>query len=338
MSDTILAKNIDTSKLKYSDVKTLSNGSKTVYINYGGDKLTIQTPFMSLPYGVGDWNSADADKKKDDLAGKKYDLHLSFRDWEENSKLRVLLDKMKDIENKLKEDAFNNRLTWFNDDFDDSKALVDRLFTPILKYDKDKKTGKIVGKYPPTLKVKLPYDNKVDDFAFECSDMNGDDIDFKGIMTKLKGAKARLIIQLSGIWMAGGKYGVTWKVVKGTFDLPSKSKYDYIEDSDEEPINKAVEGDDELDEEAMSMANITKKTGALVVDSDEEKDEEEAEEEEEEPVVPEPPKKKGAAPAAKVVIPDAEEEEEELVDSDFDNEPSPPPPPKKKVASKTTRK
>lgn len=329
MSDTILAKNIDTSKLKYSDVKTLSNGSKTVYINYGSDKLTIQTPFMSLPYGVGDWNNADADKKKDDVGGKKYDLHLSFRDWEDNSKLRVLLDKMKDIEAKLKEDAYNNRLTWFNDDFDDSKALVDRLFTPILKYDKDKKTGKIVGKYPPTLKVKLPYDNKVDDFSFECTDMNGDDMDFKSVMTKLKGAKARLIIQLSGIWLAGGKYGVTWKVVKGTFDLPSKSKYDYIEDSDEEHHTKRVEeGDDDLEEEAMSMADITKKTSNLVVDSEEE--EEEA------------PPKKGAAKAS-VVIPVEDEEEEEAEvevdeDSDIDHEPSPPPPPKKKAAAKTTRK
>lgn len=328
MSDTILAKNIDTSKLKYSDVKILSNGSKTVYINYGSDKLTIQTPFMSLPYGVGDWNSADADKKKEDFAGKKYDLHLSFRDWEDNSKLRVLLDKMKDIETKLKEDAFANRLAWFNDDFDDSKALVDRLFTPILKYDKDKKTGKIVGKYPPTLKVKLPYDNKVDDFSFECSDTNGNDIDFKSMMTKLKGAKARVIIQLSGIWMAGGKYGVTWKVVKGTFDMPSKSKYDYIEDSDEELNAAAVEGDDELDEEAMAMANITKKTSTLVVESDDE----------EEPV----PKKKPVA--TKVVVEEPEEDEEEaeeeedLVDSDVDNEPTPPPPPKKKAVSKTTRK
>lgn len=336
MSDTILAKNIDVSKFKYSDVKTLSNGSKTVYVNYGGDKLTIQTPFMSLPYGVGDWNTSDADKKKDDLAGKKYDLHLSFRDYEDNTKLRVLLDKMKEIETKLKEDAFKNRLTWFNDDFDDSKALVDRLFTPLLKYDKDKKTGKIVGKYPPTLKVKLPFDNKVDDFAFDCTDMNGDDLDFKSVMTKLKGAKARLIIQLSGIWMAGGKYGVTWKVVKGTFDMPSKSKYDYIEDSDDEdvPKKKSIEEDEELEEEAMAMANVVSpppKKSAIVVDSDEEDD------------IPPPPKK------VTVPTPKQEEEEEEEeaaedeaaeedVDSEVEEEPTPPPPPKKKVASKTAKK
>lgn len=329
MSNTILAKNIDVSKLKYSDVKTLSNGSKTVYINYGGDKLTIQTPFMSLPYGVGDWNNADAEKKKDDLAGKKYDLHLSFRDFEDNPKLKVLLEKMKEIETKLKEDAFQNRLTWFNDDFDDSKSLVDRLFTPILKYDKDKKTGKIVGKYPPTLKVKLPYDNKVDDFAFECTDMNGDDVDFKGVMTKLKGAKARLIIQLSGIWMAGGKYGVTWKVVKGTFDLPSKSKYDYIEDSEDDAPSKKkterVEEDEELEEEAMAMANAASPPAkTLVVDSEEEDD------------VPPPPPKKVvvAAPPQE----DEDEVEEEEVDSEVEDEPTPPPPPKKKTTKATTKK
>lgn len=331
MSNTLLPKNVDVSKFKYSEVKTLSNGSKTVYINYGGDKLTLQTPIMSLPYGIGDWNGKE-DKKKDE--GKKYDLHLSFRGWDENPKLKVLLDKMKDIENKLKEDAFNNRLTWFRDDYDGSKALVDRLFTPIVKYDKDKDTGKVVGKYPPTLKVKLPYDNKVDDFTFECTDMDGNDIDFKSVMTKLKGAKARLIIQLSGVWMAGGKYGVTWKVLKGTFDMPSKSKYDYIEDSDDEAPSKkrnVVEPDEDLEEDAIAMAESAspvvtpKKPVTKAPETDDEDD------------VPPPAPKKG-----NVVVRDDDEEEEEVAeeenDSELEDEPTPPPPPKTKKTSVAAKK
>lgn len=330
MSSTILPKNIDVSKFKFSEVKTLSNGSKTVYVSYDGGRLTVQTPFMSMPYGVGDWNGADADKKKDEPALKKYDLHVSFRDMENNPKLKVLCDKIKEIETSFKEAAFEHRVEWFSDDFDNSKSLVDRLFTPMLKYDKDKKTGKIVGKYPPTLKAKLPYDNKIDDFAFECTDIDGSEIDFKPIMTKLKGGKVRLILQLSGIWMAGGKYGGTWKVVKATVDLPSKGKYDYIEDSDDEgpaKKNTEVEEDEELEEEAMAMAHVVSppaKKSTVASDS------------EEEDAPPPPPASK------KVVVPppqeDVEEEEEEEVDSEVEDEPTPPPPPKKKTTKAAAKK
>lgn len=328
MSSTILPKNIDVSKFKFSEVKTLSNGSKTVFVNYGDGKLTVQTPFMSMPYGVGDWNGADADKKKDEPALKKYDLHVSFREMDNNPKLKVLCDKIKEIETAFKEAAFDHRVEWFSDDFDNSKSLVDRLFTPMLKYDKDKKTGKIVGKYPPTLKAKLPFDNKIDDFAFECTDVDGNEIDFKSIMTKLKGGKVRLILQLSGIWMAGGKYGATWKVVKATVDLPSKGKYDYIEDSDEDEHKKKsnVEEDEELEEEAMAMAHVVsppaKKSTVISTDSEDEE-------------APPPP------PASKKVVvqqPEEEEEEEEVVDSEVEDDPTPPPPPKKKTTKAVAKK
>jgi len=64
MADTLLPKNVNVSKLKYSDVKSLSNGSKTVYINYGSDKLTIQTPVVTIPYGIGDGTYKGKDGKE----------------------------------------------------------------------------------------------------------------------------------------------------------------------------------------------------------------------------------------------------------------------------------
>ena len=43
---------IDVNKLKYSEVKTMKSGSKQIYVNYGSEKLTIQTPSLYLPYGI----------------------------------------------------------------------------------------------------------------------------------------------------------------------------------------------------------------------------------------------------------------------------------------------
>lgn len=310
--NTLLPKNVNVSKLRYSEVKSLSNGSKTVYINYGSDKLTIQTPLMSIPYGVGDGTYKDKDGKevKGD-GGKKFDVSVSFRGMDENPKLQAFHDKMQEIERKIKDDAFNNRLTWLRDDFDGMKAFTDKMFSPFVKYDKDKDTGKVTGKYPPTLRLKLPFNNETDNFTFDAYDMDENEVDFKTIMNKLKGAKVQLVIQLSGIWFAGGKYGCTWKVLMGKFQMARKSKFTFVADSDDEDSrpsgSKAIrfDEDEDLEEDALAMTSATTPVGeeqeeddddvppppvdALTLNDDEEDDDD----------MPPPPPSKGKSAAAK---------------------------------------
>lgn len=252
-----LPKNIDVSKLRYSELRTLASGAKTVYVNYGSQKLTMQTPVLSLPYGLGEpYEAKEAVKtgvpvvEKD----KKYDLTVSFRGIDENPKVKAFHDKLKEIETKIIDDAFSNRLAWFKDDFDGNKSFVSKLFTPIVKVDKDPNTGKAVGKYPPTFKAKLPFDNKSNTFLFDSYDMDNEELDFPSIMSKLKGSKVQLIVQLTGIWFAGGKYGCSWKVVSAKFQMQQNSKITFIQDSDTEIIEDDEE-DDEIDTEALK--NLT---------------------------------------------------------------------------------
>lgn len=314
--NTLLPKNVNVSKLRYSEVKSLSNGSKTVYINYGSDKLTIQTPMMSIPYGVGDGTYKDKDGKEvkqDDR--KKFDISVSFRGMDDNPKLQAFHDKMQEIERKIKDDAFNNRLTWLRDDFDGMKGFTDKMFSPFVKYDKDKDTGKITGKYPPTLRLKLPYDNNTDNFLFEAYDMDENEIDFASVMTKLKGAKVQLVIQLSGIWFAGGKYGCTWKVLMGKFQMARKSKFTFVADSDDESaaVSKKFEEDEDLLEDAMNMAASSNKVEDAKSDEEEDND----------------------GPITSTSQAQVNNDE----DDDEDDDDMPPPPPSKRgVAKKTTKK
>lgn len=286
----VLAKSVDVSKIKYSAPRTLDNQSKSVYVNYEGSSITIQTPLVRLPYGVGDWNEKNAEgKPSGEDKPKKYDLAFSFDGADSNPKVKELLDKMLEIEKKITEDAFENRLAWLDDDYDGIKSVVSKLFTPIVKYDKDKVTKKVTGKYPPTVKCKLPYDSRSEIFTFVSQDMNGEEIDFKTIMRNLKGAKARLIIQLSGIWIAGGRYGCTWKVVRGRFEVTKPTAVDFIDDSDVE-VADDDEDDAELKADALanSVSKVTLKTPApTAVESSEEEDA--AEDEEDDSEVDEPP-------------------------------------------------
>jgi len=289
MSFPILPKNVDVSKLKYAEIKTLASGSKSIYVNYGTQKLRIQTPVMHMPYGIGegfeDKNTKKVEVKKN--TDKKYDITLSFKGADENPKINTFLEKMRELENEIIDKAFENREAWFKDDFDGNKAFVARLFSPIVKIDKDKQTGKVVGKYPPTTRVKIPYDGVNDKFTFDALDMENNEIVFQDIIPKLKGGKTQLIIELTGIWIAGGKYGCTWKVVSGKFQLSMNNKMAFIEDSDTEKAAKEEENDEDEEEEELDIIADTK------VENSDDECEKEVENVKEEPV------KKGRKSAAK---------------------------------------
>ena len=298
-----LAKNINVGKLRYSEMRTLASGAKTVYVNYGSEKLTIQTPVLSLPYGLSEPLTDAKDSVKSAVIDKdkKYDLTVSFRGIDENPKVKVFHDKLKEIEAKIIDDAFTNRTAWLKDP-DADKTFVSKLFSPIVKVDKDKETGKVVGKYPPTFKAKVPYDNKTDTFNFDCFDMDNNEVEFHEIMNKLKGARAQLIVQLTGIWFAGGKYGCSWKIISAKFQLHQNSKITFIEDSDTENVaaDEEEEDDDVVDSEALKNLSLTT---APIEEEDEEEDEDDEEVDEEEDDEPSPAKKPVKAPETPPVQP-----------------------------------
>jgi hypothetical protein len=167
----------------------------------------------------------------------------------------------------------------------------------MIKIDKDPKTGKAVGKYPPTLKVKVPYDGLNDKFKFDCYDMENNEIEFTNIINKLKGGRTQLIIELTGIWMAGGKYGCTWKIVSSKFQLSQSNKMAFIEDSDTEKKD-AEEDEEEEEEDEPSLPKQENK----VENSDNEEEDNDDEEEKKEVVEDKKEQAKGGRgrkPAAK---------------------------------------
>jgi hypothetical protein len=212
---------------------------------------------MYMPYGIGegyeDKTIKNPEVKKN--IDKKYDLTISFKGFDENVKIETFLGKMKEIEAEIIDKAFENREPWFKDDYDGNKAILSRMFSPMIKVDKDPKTGKVVGKYPPTFRVKVPYDGVNDKFNFDAFDMENNDIDFTTILSKLKGGRTQLIIELTGIWLAGGKFGCTWKIVSGKFQLSQNNKPKFIEDSDTEKVDDEEEQEEEIEVTTADLAD-----------------------------------------------------------------------------------
>ena len=296
-----LPKNLDINKIKYSELKVMKSGAKSVYLNYASSKINIQTPVMNIPYGVNDNQKfiKDDPKRKDEPP--KYDITVSFKGIDENPKIKVFHDKMKELEEKIIEDAFANRLAWFKNNYGGNKDTVSNMFTPIIKHDKDRETGEIANKYPPTFKAKIPYNPLESKFEFDAYDMDNKEVDFTEYVSNLKGGRAQFIIQLNGIWFAAGMFGCSWKIVSGKFQLSNSAKPTFVPESDDEVVEEEDDDDDiEVDTEAIKSNDVaekvTKAEEATAEEAEEEAEEEEAEEEaeeeeeEEEGEEPEPPK------------------------------------------------
>ena len=242
----LLAKNFNVDKLKYSELKVMKSGAKSVYINYNGNKVNLQTPVLNIPYGINDnmqFIKKDENRKDEE---RKYDITVSFKGMDENPKIKQFHDKMKELEQKIIDDAFANRLAWFKNNFSGNKDVISNMFTPIVKHDKDKQTGEYANKYPPTFKAKIPFNSLENKFEFDCYDMDNNEINFNDILTNLKGGKAQFIIQLNGIWFSAGMFGCSWKIVSSKFQQINTSKLTFVADSDDE-MNNGVDEDDEDD-------------------------------------------------------------------------------------------
>lgn len=250
------------SDLTYTSVKTNNSGGKSISIlNKHTMKATyISTPLM-LTWGV---NVYTDEKSK----ANTYDLALQFpKDEYANDTTTSFLKNMQTFENKIKADAIVNCKEWFNKP-KMSADVVDALWTPILKYPKDKDTGEFDYSRSPTLKVKLPYwegEFKNVEIYNETSELvypNDNDIKIADLITK--GSNVATIIQCGGIWCANGKFGVTFKlfqcVVKPRPSLSGKchivlntdelktlkeSGDETTEDKIEEPTNQVNDSSDD---------------------------------------------------------------------------------------------
>ena len=229
--------------VEYSDPKKLSHGGQAIYVNYDGKPLILQTPKMSMPWGMGKYDG--------DIP--KYSVDLSFKGMDNNPSLEAFYTALKSLDEKLVDDGVSNSMTWFKKK-KQTEAVCRALYAPQLKVSKDKE-GIADGKYPPTCKLKIPFR----DGSFQCDAYNSSKEKINDDLSNVlvKNCQVQALIQCVGIWFAGGKYGVSWKVVQMKVSPPAGIHgYSFIDDSDddnnvEEEEEEDLIDDDDDDDEAM---------------------------------------------------------------------------------------
>ena len=283
--------------IKYSKPKVDSHGSKSVGIlNAASNTATfISTPLM-LTWGVNEF--------VDEKSGKvSYDLSLQFSNEgygkaDESS----FLEAMTNFENKIKSDAITNAKEWFGKT-KMSPDAIDALWTPILKFPKDKATGEPDTSKAPTLKVKIPFwegEFKIDGIFNSEQKLlypnpETPDTQVKDLITK--GSNVALVILCGGIWFANGKFGVTWKlkqgIVKPRASFSGKCHV-ILSDEDKERLNNSTNSFDKTEANEDDVEDEEDVEDDVNVDDSDEEEQAIVEEVKKEvaPVVEEPPKKK----------------------------------------------
>ena len=226
----------DIAKLSFGAMKVLETGGRMIYINYDGNPVLIQTPEMHVPFGMSTFAN-------DGEASPKYSIDLAFKNVATRAIERKFLEVLSSIDKKVLESVFENSSTWLKKKFA-SIDVIEALYTPIVKTPKDKE-GEVSDKYPQTFKMNVP--SKDGKFVVNAYDMDGLDIDVQSLIKDAKGARMTAIVQCSGIWIAGGKFGCSWRALQLRVNKPASlppCAFAYDDDEFDVKVDDSDSGDD----------------------------------------------------------------------------------------------
>jgi hypothetical protein len=290
------AKSFDANAVTYKPAVNNKRGGKSVQLLLSGQPIVLQVPLM-LTWGV--------NERVDEQSGRvTYDMALDFRN--ETSSVNKFKDAMTSFENKIKADCIKNCKEWFGKS-KMSSELVDNLMYPILKYPKLKDSD---GNYTdeadysraPSLKVKLPYwegrfnvelYNYTDKTPLYIPPRKDEQATSSPVECIPKASHINGLIACQGMWFAGGRCGVTWKLVQACVRPPARllgTATCHIEDdSDDEDMENSLAQKEAQDDTTNHDDDEEEPHQPSFKDSDD--DEEEEVEEVEEVVKPKKKKK-----------------------------------------------
>jgi hypothetical protein len=255
---TILAKNFDTSKITIAELKPLKSGASQAYVNYGGERLVLQSAReMRTPFGFNIWGEG---------AAKKYSINLSFDGIDTNQSMKDFYDAMKRLDDYMIDLGVKNAREWFKKDM--SRELVADKYTPIIKLAKDEK-------YAPTIKLSIgerrdKQGNPIGGFNSDLIDSQKNKINDDLDKVLVRNSTLTALIDVGGMWKSNVGYGLTLRLKSAmVHSSPSNSSADFVEDNEDIDDTEA----DYLPEPSAPPARAGI---APVVDNDDEEDEEEA--------------------------------------------------------------
>ena len=276
MSSIVAPSAFKTSNVTFSAVKMLESGGKQAYLNYSNAPLMMQVGSLETPFGMSVY---------DKVQPPKYSVELNLRGYDDaaaNPNVAAIYTALNALDEFMVEQGVKNSKQWFKSEM--SREVVSALYTPSLRFAKD--PNGVRKPYPPTLKIQLR--KKAGTFDTDVYDAQLNllkDTPLEDVLVKR--AQLTVLMKCTGVWFAGGKFGLSWKAaqiradkvpvgIRGPAFLPdesgsgttvAKNQFQALadDDDDEEEVN---------DEEALKPAAKAPAAPAPAAPQEDEEDEE----------------------------------------------------------------
>lgn len=263
MADSIIDGTLfNTANIMYTSPKATAQGAKSVNIlnKHVKKGLVLSTPLMLT------WGASDYIDEKTGQSDGKFSMSLQFPSEEYSTEdTKSFLNNMKSLEDKIKADALIYSKEWFGK-VHKNPEVVEALWTPMLKYSKDRSTGEYDYSKAPTLRIKIPQWEGV--WKVEIYDEDGEKL-FPGepnvspLDYLKKGSNIACLIQFAGIWFVNGKFSASWKLVQAVVQKPKATLqgacFIKLKNNDKEKLKNQTVVDEDVE---------TFTTNVLVEDSD----------------------------------------------------------------------
>ncbi len=225
MASILLSHEFNESNISYSEPKKNSMNGQNILINYNqsgrNGPVVIQTPRLRVPFGF--------DRQEPEGGGAvRFSVNVSVNNDGNIGKFYEVVQK---LEAHVKKTAVEKSETWFGKK-KSQEVIEDDLFKSVIKYPKQK------DKYDPTVRIKLPYNDKGPQFSLE--DENkipislsvDEEFDFSALSP---GCEITAIIQCTGVYFIGkSSFGIGFKLLKARVYSNNRLKNLTIIDDEEE--------------------------------------------------------------------------------------------------------
>ena len=239
----IHASNANINEISFTEVKVNKQGGKGVQMRYGGQSLQLRLPRISFPAGLIQREDPNTRNVTYTLIASLKGCDPFARERSEDPAIGPLYNFMLDLQEKMITWGTENSAKLFGKKR--SEESIRDSFKNMLSVSTDKQGDEYVpnGKYPPSLRLKIPvYDGRVDMDAVDGS-MNPYALTPDSLQSVFqKYVQANLVITGS-VYIIGQSFGVSWRVKNSQVFQPSRQSAASIftAEESEAPVEEAQE-------------------------------------------------------------------------------------------------
>ena len=261
MSNVVSPSSFKVSNVTFSPVKTLDSGGKQAYLNYNSSALVMQVGPLETPFGLSVFDKQGPPKYSVDLKLRGYD------DPANHPNAATIYNAFHALDEYMLDQAVKNSTAWFKGA--KSREVLSELYTPVVRFSVDSEGNR--KPYPPTIKIQLR--KRDDKFEADIYDENKrplNDVPLEDII--VKGTVLTALIQCTGVWFAGGKFGLSWKAVQLRADkVPHtfRGKPAFLDDDAQEDAPAPASSASASASAAPSQSASSNRFAALHDDNDE---------------------------------------------------------------------